>query len=281
MAFLCFLATEEFDLDGAIEAGERALAATEPRPPQSALVEAALSLALAESGDSERAAVLAEKAHGRLEATGDDWSIAAVSLLRAQVAAPAGDMSTVAAMAAQAYRHADAIGFDAFQVSALLLEAWVAERRSEGAPRRRRISARSCLRVAQGLPTTLPSRWPGSAGTHTRAATCGGRRARAPGARRRGGGTVAVDRGARARPAGLRPGHRGRRRHRRGAVPRRARVVKQARPHTARESLFLALAEDPGAAARDGLDDLGQPHRETAAVTRARCSDVVAARPRG
>ena len=31
------------------------------------------------------------------------------------------------------------------------------------------------------------------------------------------------------------------------------------RPHGARESLFLALAEDPGAAARAGLDDLGQP----------------------
>ena len=48
VAFLCFLATEELDLDAAIEAGERALAATEPRAPQSALVEAALSLALAE-----------------------------------------------------------------------------------------------------------------------------------------------------------------------------------------------------------------------------------------
>ena len=121
-AFLCYLATEELDLDPAIETGERALAATEPRPPQSALVEAALSLALARSGDSERAVGLAEKAHARLQATGDDWSIAAVSLLRAQVAAPAGDVSTVAAMAAQAYRHADAIGFDAFQVPAMLLE---------------------------------------------------------------------------------------------------------------------------------------------------------------
>ena len=49
-AFLCYLATEELDLDAAIEAGERALAAAEPRPPQSALVEAALSLALAETG---------------------------------------------------------------------------------------------------------------------------------------------------------------------------------------------------------------------------------------
>ena len=76
-AFLCFLATEELDLDAAIEIGERALAATEPLPPQSALVEAALALARAESGDSERAAVLAERAHARLQPTGDDWSIAA------------------------------------------------------------------------------------------------------------------------------------------------------------------------------------------------------------
>ena len=37
------------------------------------------------------------------------------------------------------------------------------------------------------------------------------------------------------------------------------------RPHGARETLFLALAEDPAGAARAGLDDLGQP-RETAAV---------------
>ena len=33
-AFLCYLATEELDLDAAIEVGERALAATEPRPPR-------------------------------------------------------------------------------------------------------------------------------------------------------------------------------------------------------------------------------------------------------
>jgi hypothetical protein len=31
------------------------------------------------------------------------------------------------------------------------------------------------------------------------------------------------------------------------------------RPHEARESLFLALAEDPGTAARAGLDDLVRP----------------------
>ena len=47
-----------------------------------------------------------------------------------------------------------------------------------------------------------------------------GRGARAPGARRRGGGTVAVGRGARARRAGARAGRRGRRRHRRAPVQR-------------------------------------------------------------
>ena len=41
------------------------------------------------------------------------------------------------------------------------------------------------------------------------------------------------------------------------------------RPHEARESLFLALAGDPGSAARAGLDDLGRPERSAAALTSA------------
>ena len=53
-------------------------------------------------------------------------------------------------MAAQAHRHAEAIGFDAFQVTALLLEAWVAERRSDEAPQPRRISVHSRSRATQG-----------------------------------------------------------------------------------------------------------------------------------
>ena len=40
------------------------------------------------------------------------------------------------------------------------------------------------------------------------------------------------------------------------------------RPHEARESLFLALAEDPGTAARAGLDDLGRRTVRPAAVPR-------------
>ena len=54
------------------------------------------------------------------------------SLLRAHIAAAVGDASTVAAMAADAHRHAEAIGFDAFRVPAMLLDAWVAERRNDG-----------------------------------------------------------------------------------------------------------------------------------------------------
>ena len=131
VAFLCFLATEELDLDAAIDAGERALAATERRSPQSALRRGD-ALARPRRVRRLRAGRRAGGAGATcLQATGDDWSIAASSLLRAQVAACVGDVSTVAAMATQAYRHADAIGFDAFQVPAMLLEAWVAERRSD------------------------------------------------------------------------------------------------------------------------------------------------------
>ena len=268
VAFLCYLATEELDLDAAIEAGERALAATEPRPPQSALVEAALSLALAESGDSERAAVLAEKAHARLEATGDDWSIAAVSLLRAQVAAPAGDMSTVAAMAAQAYRHADAIGFDAFQVPAMLLEAWVAERRSEGSAAAEAYQRAFALAGAAGFADHAAFAlaglgWTAFASGDLRKAEELERQALAAAEAARSPWTAAHARVRLARVLAAA-----------GDADTAEALYRDVlewsdkpRPHGARESLFLALAEDPGAAARAGLDDLGQPHRETAAVS--------------
>jgi predicted ATPase/DNA-binding SARP family transcriptional activator len=133
LAFLCFLATEELDLDAAIEAGERglALAATAPAPSESALVRVMLSLAFAHSGDHERAAALAEEARVGYETAGDGWGVAVSSLVRAGVAAGAGDVSTVAAMTAEGHRHSEAIGYDAFLPPALLFEAWVAERRND------------------------------------------------------------------------------------------------------------------------------------------------------
>ncbi len=267
-AFLCYLATEELDLDAAIAVGERALAASEPRSPEPGLLEAALSLAVARSGDCERALHLAEEANERLQATGDDWSMAASSLLRGQVAACAGDVSTVAAMAADAYRHADAIGFDAFQVPAMLLEAWVAERRSD-----RNAAAETYQRAFE-----LADR--AGFADHASFALAGlGWNAFASGDLR---DAEELERQALAAAEAARSpwaaAH---------ARVRLARVLAAAgdaetaealyrdvlelfdkpRPRGARESLFLALAEDPDAAARVGLDDLGQPSRVTADVS--------------
>jgi predicted ATPase/DNA-binding SARP family transcriptional activator len=133
LAWLCYLATEELDLDAAIDAGERglAVAATGSAPSESALARATLSLALALFGDHERAAALAEEARAGYGAAGDHWGVAGSSLVRAQGAVHAGDISTVATMTTEMLRHSEAIGYDVFVVPAMLLEAWVAERRSE------------------------------------------------------------------------------------------------------------------------------------------------------
>jgi predicted ATPase/DNA-binding SARP family transcriptional activator len=133
LAVLCYLATEELDLDAAREAGERALALAETAdaPQQLALAHLTFALALAYSGDEERADEMVQQAAVGFEESGDDWGVAASSLIRATGAARAGDLATVAEMAAAASRHADAIGYDAFLLPAILLEAWVAERRQE------------------------------------------------------------------------------------------------------------------------------------------------------
>jgi hypothetical protein len=258
-AFLCYLATEELDLATAIEVGERALEAAEPGPPEAALVEAALSLALAASGDVERAGVLASAANEHLQATGDHWSIAASSLLRAQAAAPAGDVSTVASMAAEAYDHADAIGFDGFQVPALLLRAWVADQRSNRDAAAETYERAFALAGRAGFADHAAF---ALAGLGWNAFASGDLRGAEELERR----ALAVAEAARS-PWGT--AH---------ARVRLARVLAAAgdahtaeglyrdvlewadapRQHEARESLFLALAEDPGAVARAGLDELGQ-----------------------
>jgi hypothetical protein len=135
LAGLCYLATEELDLEAALAAGERALslAATAEAPRQLGLAQLTLALALAQSGDVDRGDAMAQRAAATLEAAGDDWGVAASSLIRVTGAARAGDVSTVTAMATAVRRHSDAIGYDAFRVPGLLLEAWVAERRQDGA----------------------------------------------------------------------------------------------------------------------------------------------------
>jgi predicted ATPase len=269
-AFLCYFATEELDLEAAIEIGERALAATEPRPPESALVEAALSLALAESGEAERAAVLAESAHARLRTTGDDWGIAVGSLLRAQVAALAGDVGSVAAMAADAHRHAGAAGFDAFQVPAVLLEAWVAERRGDNGAAadayQRAFTLAGDAGFADHAAFALAGLgWSAFASGDLRTAEELERRALAAAEAARSPWAAAHARVRLARVVATA-----------GDAETAEALYREVlewfdrpRPHGPRESLFLALAEDPGAAARAGLDDLGQPQGTAALPARA------------
>jgi predicted ATPase/DNA-binding SARP family transcriptional activator len=130
---LCFLATEELDLEAAVEAGERALAlgATHAPTPETARARALLSLALARSGDQERAAALAEEARRESEAAGDHWAATVASLVGGMGAAVAGDVPTVAALSANAVRHSEAIGLLPGVLPATLLEAWVAEQRAD------------------------------------------------------------------------------------------------------------------------------------------------------
>ena len=134
LALLCYLATEELDLDAALEAGERGLelAAAVPPSAESSLVRVALGLALAVSGEQERAGALAEEARLGGEASGDEWCAAVTSLVGAQIAARAGDVTTVAALTEETVRHAQTIGYELFEVPAALQEAWVAERGNEG-----------------------------------------------------------------------------------------------------------------------------------------------------
>jgi ATP/maltotriose-dependent transcriptional regulator MalT len=133
LAWLCFLATEELDLDAAVQTGQHALAlaAAAPASSEAALVRVVLALALAHSGDLEPAAALAEAARAGYRAASDDWGITLSTLVRGSVAAGAGDVATAATMIAQGRRQAEAIGYGAFQPPALLFEAWVAEQRND------------------------------------------------------------------------------------------------------------------------------------------------------
>jgi hypothetical protein len=266
-AFICYLQTEELDLDGAIETAERALALVPKggRPPQASLLHAVLALAMAESGSDELAAELAEDAYAGVEATGDDWSIAAASLLRAQIAALAGDVSTVAAMAARANRHAAAIGFDAFQIPAMLLEAWVAERRNDveaaaGAYQHAlRLAGRADFEdhssfALAGLASNALVRG------DLRHAEALARRALAAAEAARAFWAAAHARVLLGRVLSV-TGHQ-------DSAERLYRTVvewsERKRPHQARETLFLALAGSPGAAALAGLAELADAQDEHA-----------------
>ena len=267
LASFCYLATEEFDLDAAIEIGERALAvaATGAAAPELALVNATLALAVAEAGDVERAAALAEQAHATLDAGENHWTVAAASLLHAQVAASAGDVSMVAAMAADAQRHSEASGFDGFRLPAMLLDAWVAERRDDG----------DAATDAYGRALELADRT--GFADHAAFALSGlasrafatGEMARAEEFQRR---ALATAKAARAEWAAAHARvELGRILAAGGDAETAARLYrnvlewsKRPRQHGPRESLFLALAGDPAATASAALADLGDARAITA-----------------
>jgi predicted ATPase/DNA-binding SARP family transcriptional activator len=133
LAWLCFFATEEVDLEHAVELGERglALAATASAPLEAALTKVALSLAYAHSDDHERAAELVEEARADFRGEGDIWGMALSALVRAGVAAGAGDVPTVAAMTEEGRRYAEEIAYEALQPPSVLFEAWVAQQRDD------------------------------------------------------------------------------------------------------------------------------------------------------
>ncbi len=259
LADLCYLATEELDLSGALAAGESAvsLAATAAPPWQLGFAHLMLALAVAQAGDVERAAATAQGAADAFEAAADGWGIALGSLVRAIGAAHAGEVSTVAAMAAAARSHSEAIGYDAFIVPALLLEAWVAERRQD----------RASAVEAYGRALELASRV--GFGDHAAFALAGlGTDALVSGDLRE---AEKLQRqalsAAEAAEAPLVAAHAHVQLARIAVaaedVDRAERLYRQVidwsqqeRPHQARESLFLALAGSPATAALHGLEEI-------------------------
>jgi tetratricopeptide (TPR) repeat protein len=167
-------------------------------------------------------------------------------------------------MAADAHRHAKAIGFDAFRIPAMLLDAWVAEQQHDSD------AATDAYRRALDLA--------GSAGfaDHVAFALSGlascalarGNLRHAEELQRR---ALATAEGARAEwsAAHARLGL-GRILAAAGDTETAARLYgsvlewsKRPRQHGPRESLFLALAEDPGAAAAAELAALGDARAVT------------------
>jgi tetratricopeptide (TPR) repeat protein len=172
-------------------------------------------------------------------------------------------------MAADAHRHAEMIGFDAFQVPAALLDAWVAERQSDAEAAAD--AYRRALDLASGVGFTdhVAFALSGLASC----ALAGGDVRHAEELQRRG---LATAEGAHAdwAAAHARIGL-GRVLAAAGDTEAAAELYgnvlewsKLPRLHGPRESLFLDLAGDPGAAAQGGLEDLGRPVDTPASLTR-------------
>jgi predicted ATPase/DNA-binding SARP family transcriptional activator len=130
LAYLCYLATEDDDLEAAVEAGQRGLSlAASDRSWEAAMVRLALAFAYVRAGPYERGFALAEEARRAFDELGDTWGAASSAVTAALAAIGRGDLSTAAALTAEAVRlHSD---YDVGAIPAALLEAWLAERRDD------------------------------------------------------------------------------------------------------------------------------------------------------
>ena len=259
LAALCYLAAEELDVQAAAVAGEEALALARTSAGSAVLTMAQMTLAVAaaRSGDLERSATLAEAARRGAVAANDDWTAAASGLIRAQSAAAAGDVETVATMAADVIAHADAIAYDAFHVPGTLLEGWVAAQRGDrpaaeeaylrtlGSAERSGLADHAAFAFAGLGSSVLASGDPRRAEQLLRQALATAEAARADWV----AAHARVELGRVLAAAGDD-----------ATAERLYRTVLDwstlPRPHLARETLFIALAGDPAAAALLGLADL-------------------------
>jgi predicted ATPase len=260
LAYLCYLATEEDNLEAALDAGERgvALAATSDAPWQTAMVQLALAFAYDQAGSHERAVVLAEEARRTFDELGDRWGAASSALTGALGALGRGDIATAAALTAEAVRLHD--DYDISAVPAALLEASVADRRGEteaAAAAYRRALERSeragfadhaafalsglgsNALVSGDLPKAEELQRQALATAEAAHATWAAAHARVQLAR------IAAAAGDAASAERL--------------YSQVLEWSRMERPHQARESLFLGLAGSPATAAELGLAELGAP----------------------
>src|SRR4029450_1392463 len=106
MAYLCYLATEDDDLDARVAAGERglSLAATTDAPWETAMLQLALAFAYDCAGPQQRAIDIAAAAPHGLEHLGGRWGAASSAVTSALGALGLADTDTAAALTADAVR---------------------------------------------------------------------------------------------------------------------------------------------------------------------------------
>ncbi len=128
LAYVCYLATEDDDLDAAVAAGQRGLelAAASDAPWPTAMVQLALAFAYDRTGPHERGLALAQEARRTFDELGDQWGAASSALTGALGALGRGDIPSAAALTADAVRLYD--DYDVLAVPAALVEATLAER---------------------------------------------------------------------------------------------------------------------------------------------------------